>query len=160
MSPSWGHIRQLPPYEKNYPTPDLELVGVVFALEVWHHYLYGVHVNIYTDHKILQYIFKQKDIKSRQQRWLELLKDNIDMLYHPRKTTVVVCALSHKIVASTFGQSVERQGITKDLCHLSSLEIHVHQSPEEEVIVQKCSRFLISNGSQREAPYWSYSITA
>ena len=82
------------------------------------------------------------------------------MLYHPRKTTVVACALSHKIVASTYGQSVERQGISKDLSQLASLEIHVHQSPEEEVIVQKCSRFLISNGSQREAPYWSYSITA
>ena len=52
------------------------------------------------------------------------------------KTTIVACALSNKIVASTYGQSVERQGISKDLSQLASLEIHVHQSLEEGVIVQ------------------------
>ncbi|KAL6225621.1 hypothetical protein ACLB2K_004470 [Fragaria x ananassa] len=33
--------RQLKMHEKNYPTYDLELVAVVFALKVWRHYLYG-----------------------------------------------------------------------------------------------------------------------
>ena len=33
--------RQLRPYEKNYPTYDLELAAVVFALKTWRHYLYG-----------------------------------------------------------------------------------------------------------------------
>ena len=32
---------QLKNYEKNYPTRDLELVAVVFALKNWRHYLYG-----------------------------------------------------------------------------------------------------------------------
>lgn len=31
---------QLRPYEKNYPTHDLELVVVKFALKIWRHYLY------------------------------------------------------------------------------------------------------------------------
>ncbi|CAN4076710.1 unnamed protein product [Withania somnifera] len=57
--------RQLRPHEKNYPTHDLELAAVVFALKIWRHYLYGVHVDIYTDHKSLQYIFKQKDLNLR-----------------------------------------------------------------------------------------------
>ena len=30
--------RQLKDYEKNYPTHDLELVAVVFALKIWRHY--------------------------------------------------------------------------------------------------------------------------
>ncbi|KAH0645082.1 hypothetical protein KY284_032966 [Solanum tuberosum] len=67
--------RKLRKYEKNYPTYDLELVAVVYALKIWRHYLYGVHVDIFTDHKILQYIFKQKELNLRQCRWLELLKD-------------------------------------------------------------------------------------
>ena len=50
--------RQLRPHEKNYPTHDLELAAVVFALTIWRHYLYGVHVDIYTDHKSLTYILK------------------------------------------------------------------------------------------------------
>ncbi len=29
--------RQLKDYEKNYPTHDLELVAVVFALKLWRH---------------------------------------------------------------------------------------------------------------------------
>nr|GEY30406.1 putative nucleotidyltransferase, ribonuclease H [Tanacetum cinerariifolium] len=33
--------RQLKPYEVNYPTRDLELAAVAFALKIWRHYLYG-----------------------------------------------------------------------------------------------------------------------
>ena len=32
---------QLKKHETNYPTHDLELVAVVFALKIWRHYLYG-----------------------------------------------------------------------------------------------------------------------
>ena len=32
---------------KNYTTHDLELVAVFFALKLWRHYLYGVHVHIF-----------------------------------------------------------------------------------------------------------------
>jgi hypothetical protein len=33
--------RQLKDHEKNYPTHDLELAAVVYALKIWRHYLYG-----------------------------------------------------------------------------------------------------------------------
>ena len=33
--------RQLKNHEKNYPTHDMELAAVVFALKIWRHYLYG-----------------------------------------------------------------------------------------------------------------------
>ena len=33
--------RQLKTCEQNYPTHDLELAIVVFALKIWRHYLYG-----------------------------------------------------------------------------------------------------------------------
>ena len=49
--------RQLRPHEKNYPTHDLELVAVIFALKMWRHYLYGETYQIFTDHKSLKYIF-------------------------------------------------------------------------------------------------------
>ena len=49
--------RQLKPYEQNYPTHDLELATVVFALKIWRHYLYGKRCEIYTDHKSLKYFF-------------------------------------------------------------------------------------------------------
>jgi len=33
--------RQLKVHERNYPTHDLELAAIVFALKIWRHYLYG-----------------------------------------------------------------------------------------------------------------------
>ena len=53
--------RLLEVHYKNYPTDDLELAAVVFALNIWRHYLYGVHVDVFTDHKILQYVFTQAE---------------------------------------------------------------------------------------------------
>ncbi|GKV30687.1 hypothetical protein SLEP1_g39472 [Rubroshorea leprosula] len=46
--------RQLKPYEENYPTHDLELTAVVFALKMWRHYLYCETCEIFTDHKSLK----------------------------------------------------------------------------------------------------------
>ncbi|GKD95529.1 putative nucleotidyltransferase, ribonuclease H, partial [Tanacetum coccineum] len=89
--------RQLKPYEANYPTHDLELAAVVFALKIWRHYLYGETCDIFTDHKSLKYIFTQKELNMRQRRWLELLKDyDTNIQYHPGKANVVADALSRK----------------------------------------------------------------
>ncbi|XP_020698065.1 uncharacterized protein LOC110110783 [Dendrobium catenatum] len=41
--------RQLKSHEKNYPTYDLELAAVIFALKIWRHYLYGVRLWIPVD---------------------------------------------------------------------------------------------------------------
>ena len=67
--------KQLKPHEQNYPTHDLELVVVVFALKIWRHYLYGEKCRIFTDHKSLKYLLTQKDLNLRQRRCLELFKD-------------------------------------------------------------------------------------
>ena len=90
--------RQLKEHEKNYPTHDLELTAVVFALKIWRHYLYGTKCKLFTDHKSLQYLFNQKELNMRQQCWPELLKDyDCEILYHPGKANVDVDALSRKV---------------------------------------------------------------
>ncbi|GKF09072.1 retrotransposon protein, putative, ty3-gypsy subclass, partial [Tanacetum coccineum] len=61
-------LRQLKPYEVNYPTHDLELAAVVFALKIWRHYLYGEACDIFTDY-------------------------DTNILYHPGKANVVADAL-------------------------------------------------------------------
>ncbi|WMV41377.1 hypothetical protein MTR67_034762 [Solanum verrucosum] len=60
--------RQLKFHEKNYPTHDLELTVVIFALKIWRHYLYSVYVDVFTNHKSLQYVFNQKDLNLYQRR--------------------------------------------------------------------------------------------
>ena len=91
--------RQLKPHEKNYPTYDLELAAIVFALKIWRHYLYGEKCFIYTDHKSFKYLPSQRELNLRLRRWMELIKDYDCVIdYHPRKANVVADALSRKTV--------------------------------------------------------------
>ena len=94
--------RQLRPHEQNYPTHDLELAAVIFALKIWRHYLYGEQFKLNTDHKSLKYLFQQKDLNMRQRRWMETLKDfQIELCYNPGKANAVADALSRKKVHET-----------------------------------------------------------
>ena len=58
--------RQLKTHERNYPTHDLELAAIIFALKIWRHYLYGEKCEIFTDHQSLKYIFTQNELNLRQ----------------------------------------------------------------------------------------------
>ncbi|CAN4094754.1 unnamed protein product [Withania somnifera] len=89
--------RRLKVHERNYPAHDLELAAIVFALKIWRHYLYGVRCEIFTDHRSLRYIMKQRELNSRRRRWIELLKDyDISILYHSGGANVVADALSRR----------------------------------------------------------------
>ncbi|GJU54396.1 putative nucleotidyltransferase, ribonuclease H [Tanacetum coccineum] len=80
-----------------FTTHDLELGAVVFTLKIWRHYLYSTKCIVFTDHKILQHILRQKELNMRQGQWLELLADyDCEICYHPGKANVVVDALSRK----------------------------------------------------------------
>ena len=90
-------LPQLRPHKINYPTHDLELAAVVFALKIWRHYLYGARFDVFSDHKSLRYLFDQKELNMRQRRWMEFLKDyEFGLQYHPGKANVVADALSRK----------------------------------------------------------------
>ena len=100
--------RQLKNHEWNYPTHDLELVAIVFALKIWRHYLYSEQFEVFLDHKSLKYIFTQRDLNMRQCRWIKYLEDyDFNLYYHPGKANVVADALSRKsrgVLASVASQ--------------------------------------------------------
>ncbi|KAH0670766.1 hypothetical protein KY290_026160 [Solanum tuberosum] len=128
--------RQLKVYERNYPTHDLELVVVVFSLKIWRHYLYGVHVDVLTYHKSLQYMSSQKDLNLRQRRWLELLKDyDMIILCHPGKANVVVDALSRISMGSTAHFEEDKKELAKHVHRLARLGVRLMDSTQEGVMV-------------------------
>ena len=57
-------------HENKYLNHDLDLALVVFALMIWRHNWYSVHVGLFTDHKRIQYVFTQKELNLCQIRWL------------------------------------------------------------------------------------------
>ena len=108
--------RQLKEHEQRYPTHDLELAAVVFALKIWRHYLYGVYSVIHTDHQSLWYFFTQKELNIRQRRWLELVKDyDVEFRYHPGHANVVADALSRKKLYLMMTYPHYNERIFKDL---------------------------------------------
>nr|GEX04453.1 putative reverse transcriptase domain-containing protein [Tanacetum cinerariifolium] len=126
--------QQLRTHEENFTTHDLELGAMVFALRLWRYYLYGTKCVVYMDHKSLQYILDQKELKMRQRRWIELLSDcDYEIRYHPGKANVVVDALSQK---------------ERELIRVRELVMTVHPSLHEQICnAQSMGRevFLVSS---------------
>ena len=95
-------------HERSYPTHDMELAAIVFALKIWCHYLYGEQFEVFSDHKSLRYIFTQQDLNMRQRGWMEYPEDyEFTLHYHPNKANVVAGALSRKswgVLASAVSQ--------------------------------------------------------
>ena len=59
--------------------------------------MYGEQFDMYSDHKSLKYIFKQRDLNLRQRIWMEFLEDyDFTLHYHPGKANVVANALNRK----------------------------------------------------------------
>jgi len=135
--------RQLKTHEQNYPTHDLELAAVVFALKIWRHYLYGESCDIFINHKSLKYIFTQKDLNLRQRRWLELIKDyDMNIQYMLGKANVVADALSRKASPPTMNAltvDFERMGISYCYAGVAEVETQLILSsaiPERVLEVQ------------------------
>ncbi|XP_070043282.1 uncharacterized protein [Nicotiana tomentosiformis] len=133
--------RQLRKHEQNYPTHDLDLAAVVFALKIWRHYLYGVHIDVFTDHQSLQYLFKQRELNLRQRRWLEFLKDyDVDILYHPGKANIVADALNRKSMGSLSHIEADKVKMTKYLCQLASLQVRLVDAEGGRILVQNTAK--------------------
>src|SRR5262249_17826626 len=121
----------------NYPTHDLEMAAVVFALKIWRHYLYGEKCEIYTDHKSLQYIQQQKELNMRQRGWVELLKDyDCQILYHLGKANVVADALSRKSMGSLYHISTQKKELVKDLNNLFNMGLQLEVSESQVLLAQ------------------------
>ncbi|KAF3653537.1 putative fatty acyl-CoA reductase 2-like [Capsicum annuum] len=79
-------LRQHKVHEHNCPTHDLELAMVVFTLKILRCYLYGVHCEIFTNHRSLKHLMIHREINARHRRWMELLKDYDISIFHGKIT--------------------------------------------------------------------------
>ena len=61
--------RALHDHERNYGATQRELLGVVFAIEYFRHYLEGRPFELYTDHQALIHMLTKSDNKNMWARW-------------------------------------------------------------------------------------------
>ena len=89
--------RTLTPAEEHYSNIERELLGVVFAMERLHNYVYGEPVRVQTDHKPLETIWKKRiaTASPRLQRLLlRLARYEIQLEYIRGKDNSIADALS------------------------------------------------------------------
>jgi len=79
------YSKSLSSVERNYEIHDKEMLAIICALEEWRHFLEGVThpVEIWTDHKNLEYFMTAKKLNRRQARW-SLHLARFDFLLHHR----------------------------------------------------------------------------
>jgi hypothetical protein len=87
--------------ERNYEIHDKEMLAIMRALDEWRHFLEGalhkVELEIWTDHKNLEYFMLAKKLNCRQARWsLTMAWFDFVMHYRPGKSMGKSDALSRR----------------------------------------------------------------
>jgi hypothetical protein len=75
LHPNAFHSRKFSPAEINYEIHDKELLAIVDSFKAWRRYLEGLFhtVQVFTDHKNLEYFMTTKVLNRRQARWAQEL---------------------------------------------------------------------------------------
>jgi len=85
--------------ERNYEIHNKELVAIIYTLTEWRHYIegQGIPIEIWTDHKNLEYFMEAKNLTRRQARWaLFLCRFDFELHYKPGKLSAKPDALSRR----------------------------------------------------------------
>jgi hypothetical protein len=91
--------KSLSPVERNYEIHDKEMLAIIRGLEEWRHFLEGAQhrVEIWTDHKNLEYFRTAKKLNRRQARWsLYLSRFDFDLRHRPGRSMGKPDALSRR----------------------------------------------------------------
>jgi len=93
------YSKSLSSMERNYEIHDKEMLAIIRALEEWRHFLEGAThpVEIWTDHKNLEYFMTAKKLNRCQARWsLHLARFDFLLHHHPGRTMDKPDALSRR----------------------------------------------------------------
>jgi hypothetical protein len=99
LHPVAFHSRTLGPAERNYDTHDKELLAIHEAFKIWRHHLEGsaLPIDVFTDHKNLEYFTSSKTLTRRQARWSEYLNAfNLSLHFRPGKLGAKPDALTRR----------------------------------------------------------------
>ena len=79
-------------------------------------------MDVFTDHKSLQYVITQKELNIRHRRCHELFKDYyMSVLYPPEKANVVADSLSHIIMNSLSNVDEAKKDLAREVYRLARL---------------------------------------
>ena len=116
--------------ETRYSNIERELLGVVWAVEHFHHYTFANKINIISDHKPLHPLFSGKSLVSCSPRTARLLLQIVDkeirFFYQNGPTMHISDALSRLPTHNTkIGNQQEVQGLKVSISEVSPVQSNV-----------------------------------
>ena len=106
------YSKSLNDVQRNYEIHDKEMLAIVRALEEWRHFLEGAQhpVEVWTDHKNLEYFRKAQHLNRRQARWsLYLSRFDFALFHQPGSRMGRPDALSRR---PDHGAALDNQDVT------------------------------------------------
>ena len=86
LQPVAYESRKLNPAETRYSAYERELLGIVWAIGKWRHYLEGRHFIVQTDHSSLKHLPNQPSVSRRIWKWVSILQGyDVDIRHIPGK---------------------------------------------------------------------------
>jgi transposase InsO family protein len=132
------YSKSLSEVERNYETHDKEMLAIIRALEEWRHLLEGARhkVEVWTDHKNLEYFRTARKLNRRQARWSLLLSRFEYTLHHrPGRTMGKADALSRR--ADHGDGSMDNDNVTllsPELFTIRAIEAMEVEGEEREIL--------------------------
>jgi hypothetical protein len=116
--------KTMAPAECNYEIHDKEMLAIIRSLSQWRAELQGTgsRIQIYTDHKALEYFMTTKQLTSRQARWAEILSQFFfTIMYRPGKQNDQADALTRREQDVGPQDEIKAQHRTRALLQLDQL---------------------------------------
>ena len=146
--------KSLSAVERNYEIHDVEMLAIIRSLEAWRHFLEGANhpIEIWTDHKNLEYFRTSKKLNRRQARWsLYLSRFDFTLHHRPGKSMGKPDALSRRADHGSGQNDNANMTLLKpDLFRIHALE-GVNVLGEEKEILRDVRRSLEGGGDMEEA---------
>jgi len=133
--------------ERNYEIHDKEMLAIIHALEEWRHFLEGAQhpVEIWTDHKNLEYFMTAKKLNRRQARWsLYLARFDFKLTHCPGRCMGKPDVLSRRLDHDKRASDNEDMVLLRpELLAIRALEGVQMEGPEKNILKE------IRQGNQR-----------
>jgi hypothetical protein len=124
--------RTLTSAESNYSTTEKECLAIVWALGIFHPYVYGADLTIFTDHAALRSILSTKTPKGRIARWIMLVQTyEFKVIHRKGSANLDADALSRR---QNNQEHTRSQGLTMEAVKMAQMEDPFIQETKNEDI--------------------------
>ena len=132
------YSKSLSPVERNYEIHDKEMLAIICALEEWRHFLERARhlVEIWTDHKNLEYFMTAKKLNRRQAYWsLYLACFDFKLIHRPGRSIEKPDMLSQRLDHGKGASDNEDVVLLQlELLAIQALEGVQLKGPEQDIL--------------------------